>query len=38
MAGAYLFGNRLAGSILNLAALADLMRSGTSLLGRIGTS
>jgi hypothetical protein len=38
MTGAYLFGNHLAGSILNLAALADLMRSGTSLLGRIGTS
>jgi hypothetical protein len=38
MTGAYLVGSQLAGSILNLTALADLMRSGTSLLGRIGTS
>jgi hypothetical protein len=38
MTGAYLVGSQLAGSILSLTALADLMRSGTSLLGRIGTS
>jgi hypothetical protein len=32
VAAAYLVGNHLAGSVLSLAALADMMRSGTGLL------
>jgi hypothetical protein len=35
---AYLFGSRLTGSLLSLAALADTLRSGTALLARIGPS
>jgi hypothetical protein len=37
-AAAYLVGERLAGTILNLAALADVVRSGTALLTGVGTS
>jgi hypothetical protein len=38
VAAAYLIGNHLAGSILSLTALTDMMRSGTGLLARISTS
>jgi hypothetical protein len=35
IAAAYLVGSHLAGSVLSLAALADMMRSGTGLLARM---
>jgi hypothetical protein len=38
VAAAYLVGNHLAGSVLSLTALADMMRRSTSLLANIGTS
>jgi hypothetical protein len=38
VAAAFLVGNHLAGSVLSLATLADLMRSSTDLLARISTS
>jgi hypothetical protein len=38
VAAAYLVGSHLTGSVLSLAALADMMRRSTSLLASIGTS